>query len=497
MLDYLNVNYSKINANTEDSAKGKLKDSYLEKLALLLSKNDTKGLDEKYNKNKEELQFYLSKVMIKTNNDKDFFKELFKVMDSYLNSIVNEEVFNKLGLYIDIPIITKTILFLKYRKTSNYRDKIKMIKELTNDLTLENLLFYEKYISDEQSSFEEKLADSKKYNHLKVSKESEISKEYVLKEHFLLFKNTILLLKCVLFNYHKRELILVENGKPKYKIVPIKNIYALDKTFKVDTGINLDYLIFLLNLMEKKIGKLIYHIDENITAMLLNTCLLDTLNKDDYNKFLLDKCYYEKVDIKGSTTSIYSFSISSTIFLQRKVLVPKNGLIILVEDEKSTIESILLSEQEFANYNHLYFVTRYKDGVEIINSVILSKDFIYNANIHVKDIEFDNKCQSTIAYIGKVLDLPMQYDNSKLKYNVISPQYWKYRNKNYISSNDKVDNKGVVVKREFKIEIAPFLRKINGEPSKDSLKLANKLGVILKKGYTIVKPHTRTYNKVK
>ena len=85
----------------------------------------------------------------------------------------------------------------------------------------------------------------------------------------------------------------------------------------------------------------------------------------------------------------------------------------------------------------------------------------------------------------------------KYEYDVISPTYWKYRNNGYVASGDKLNDKGLVIKREFQIDIAPFLRKVNNEASSEAKKLAISLGVELEKGYTIVKPHTRTYNKIK
>lgn len=91
----------------------------------------------------------------------------------------------------------------------------------------------------------------------------------------------------------------------------------------------------------------------------------------------------------------------------------------------------------------------------------------------------------------------MSKEFNGIKYDVISPKYWKYRDRGYKSENDEMDHKGVVIKREFEVEIAPFIRKINGEASKEAKDLAKKLGVILEDGHTIVKPHTRHYNKQK
>ena len=48
-----------------------------------------------------------------------------------------------------------------------------------------------------------------------------------------------------------------------------------------------------------------------------------------------------------------------------------------------------------------------------------------------------------------------------------------------------------------KIIMKEYIRKIDGVASNEAKSLAKKLGVILEDGHTIVKPHTRHYNKQK
>lgn len=453
--------------------------------------------EEKYKRNKLEIMQVVDSCTTKTSNDKEFYKALFKIMDEYLEE-ADEVVFNKLGLFMDLPILTKVILFLKYRETSNYRDKIKMIKELSKGVTLDMLLLYEKYIIDELNFLADHSTNHNKTNILTAFKYSDSIDEDIFRAHLLLFKNTALILKCVLFNYHKRELMFVEDGKPKYKIVPIKNIYTFDYEFKIGADINPNELVSLLKLLEKDKNEIIYSVTPNVAGAILCAYFKENLIHDDYNKYLLDKTYHEKVSNRISRfLDSNSFMLSSNFIMKRKVLIPKNGVIILVENEESPIQSILLSEKEMLGYNNLYFITRYKDGTEVINSIILNTEFTYNATVYGNVIEFDNNYFNTLSYLLDFLGINPQTKDKLLKYNVISPRYWKYRHNGYVSNNDKVDSRGVVIKREFEIEIAPFLRRINGEPSTEAITLANKLGVILEKGYTIVKPHTRTYNKLK
>lgn len=55
----------------------------------------------------------------------------------------------------------------------------------------------------------------------------------------------------------------------------------------------------------------------------------------------------------------------------------------------------------------------------------------------------------------------------------------------------------MVIKREFEVGIAPYIRKINGNSSVEADNLAKKLGIDLEEGYTVVKEHKRVYNRVK
>lgn len=139
----------------------------------------------------------------------------------------------------------------------------------------------------------------------------------------------------------------------------------------------------------------------------------------------------------------------------------------------------------------------------MINVFILNSNYI-NEYQCFYDYKYYNQKNKTLEYIADFFEIEQLFDNentnenikdNNLEYDVISPSYWKYRNNNYISENDIVDNKGVVIKREFEVKIAPFIRKINSEASLEARNLAKKLCVKLEEGHTIVKPHVRTYKK--
>lgn len=459
--------------------------------------NNFLNLKDKYDKNKKELSKCIETFSFKASNDKEFFKELFKIMDKYLNKM-DENVFNTLGVYTDVPILSKTILFLKYKETKSYKDKIKMIKTIAGDITIAELLFHEKIILNQINFISQSAINYKENDEYTASIKTELDIG-LLRKHLLLFKNTLLMLKCVLFNFHKKEIMYFENTSPKYKIVPIKTIYEFELEFKLASKLELDDAIRFLKEYEKENNHSIFSINNKLATILTASILKEDTINDDYEKCLLDKFYNEQVtnNMNDIFKTSNSFMIFTDIFKRRKVLIPKNGIIILVENPESPIESILLSEKEILDINHLYFITRYKDKTEVINSIPLQKDISYNESIKIGVQETKADYFNTISYILDFLEIGKSDMNSILKYSVISPVYWKYRNKGYISSNDKVNNAGVIVKREFEIEIAPFLRKISGKPSNEALELADKLGIFLEKGYTIVKPHTRTYNSQK
>lgn len=178
-------------------------------------------------------------------------------------------------------------------------------------------------------------------------------------------------------------------------------------------------------------------------------------------------------------------SVTESYYTKRKVLMPSKGVVILVEDKESIIESIYLRELSLEDTHNLVITAKYKDGSEITNKVPLVLNSKRVVLIHKKE-EIDIE-----EYIDDFLGIKR---TNGLNYTVISPYYWRYRNKGYVSKGDKVI-RGVVVKREVEVDIAPFLRRANS-CSNSAIVYAKTIGLDLPKGYTIVKPHKRVYNKV-
>ena len=63
-----------------------------------------------------------------------------------------------------------------------------------------------------------------------------------------------------------------------------------------------------------------------------------------------------------------------------------------------------------------------------------------------------------------------------------------------VSNNERYNSNR---KEMQKLIMKEYIRKIDGVASNEAKSLAKKLGVILEDGHTIVKPHTRHYNKQK
>lgn len=458
-------------------------------------KDNVVGGDVDYLKDK--LAIILPKMSVKTKDKKEFFKSLFKLYDECLNNFSDDLILG-LSPYYNIPTLAKVVSFLRFKKGLNYKERMAMVKELC-DLPLDKIIYYEKMLT---SSMYEMPNQALKGDNMDISIDGmPMSKDIIdtVIDHIVIYKNTLVLLKCVLYDYYKYDIVEVKDGKLQKKLLPVpKDIYAFNKTLEV-SSVKLDtdrFLDVLLNL-RRDMPTLDFSIEA--ISIALYTYIENIIINDEYNKILLDKGYKDIVKNRlNSLDKIYKTPMHSRYMVTRSVLLPKSGVILLVHDHP-LVESILLKEVMFRGVNNLVFVVRYKDGTECVNSVVLDIDYSYVEWVCLSDAENEyilstnNEGYYSLSYILHFL----QGMQEELVYDIISPTYWKYRDNGYTSSKDKVDNMGIVVKREFDVEVAPFLRKINGECGKEAKELAKKLGIVLKDGYTIVKPHTRTYNKVR
>lgn len=169
----------------------------------------------------------------------------------------------------------------------------------------------------------------------------------------------------------------------------------------------------------------------------------------------------------------------------RKILTPRNGIVLAVNEKESKVESIYFKEQEYGCMRFITGAVRYRNGKE--SNLCLP---LHNPHFTVFT------CEEGIEVMMHILKF---YGTGELKYTheILSPYYWKYRETKYETDKEKKQRiLGMKVKREHFVEVGPTVRKINGKASKDASELANKLCINLEEGYTLVREHIRMYNKL-
>lgn len=437
--------------------------------------------DKRYHTVKMKIGKAILDLGVATKDKKSFLKTILKTYDSVMSNF-SDEMLLTIGSVISIPDVEKVALFLRFKKGLDYKQRVDMVKTLSN-ISLQELVYSEKMLSAYLIGVS--------MGSVERNDNNEDARRYL--DYILIYKNTITLLKCIVYSYYKYAIVGFEKGKIRKKILPTnKAMYTFNRELRVyNTKFDLDALLELYKKIEKNESS--YMITDDMIGTLLYTYLDDVLLNDDYVKMLLDESYDSTINNRlNSLIDVDKLPVSSGYFINRKILLPNSGVILLIKDSP-IIESILLKEKKLNARNNLVIITRYIDGKECSNSVVLDRDLMYEEWVTVRKDESGYGERTTIGYVLNFLCDIESIDG--LNYEVIAPTYWKYRGVGYSSSSDVVDSRGVVVKREFEIEVAPFLRKIKGECGLEACKLAKELGILLGKGYTIVKPHIRLYNK--
>lgn len=227
-----------------------------------------------------------------------------------------------------------------------------------------------------------------------------------------------------------------------------------------------------------------------VTVVFMSQFVAKYFYKSNYPKLIDTSLNVEKLfffyryfnrDMEEMTSAHF---LDSDLFKQRKVLLPTNGVILKSLNKSSDLESALLNEFSTSYGLYIVGIARYKTGFEIP----------FTIPVHIKG--------NYLAYVPFPDDVfGLIYDFYGIKscdkeYEVISPYYWKYRNENYETKEEKeLRLSGVKVKKEYEIKINSFVRKIKGHPSNEALSLARKLFIELEPNTTIVREHTRVYNK--
>lgn len=312
----------------------------------------------------------------------------------------------------------------------------------------------------------------------------------------IIFENDLLNYGISHFQNNNGELKLIKNTK-KDTFSIIKGCYNMNNDFIYGSIGLISSKDF--NIYKNKTIDIIdnyNHLDSISSRKLCSKDFLKlkTVIISNYYQLLLTKMIYLDEYFKNSTFVCESFLNSELCYLKnnllksRKFLPPKGGIILKINNS-SNIESIYLNESEFNEDRVLVGTVRYTDKTESIFSSVLPVNFF---NI------------ITLKYVDEVIDILLDFYgieeqniNKKFEYEVLSPYYWKYRDNNYETKNEKKDRIiGKKIKREHTVKISNFIRKINGNPSNEALYLAKKLCIELEPNTTIVKEHTRNYSKI-
>lgn len=184
---------------------------------------------------------------------------------------------------------------------------------------------------------------------------------------------------------------------------------------------------------------------------------------------------------RGSLFEGYMTDVDTCQFRERKAISSTKGNLLVVRDERSVLESVLVKDVVIGGFVCVAVSYRLRTGVE--DAFIIPLKYSTFLGIASEDT------------LDVVKDFYGLEGNTPPEYEVLSHNYWKYRTKKYISEGDKV-TKGKVEREHKIIEVGAFLRKADNH-SPEAEKLAKKYCIDLKKGYTLVRPHTREYGKVK
>ena len=441
----------------------------------------------------------LNSGIIKLDTDrKKAQKVIIKEYINFIRSFEDDKLFEGISRFVTNRELEKIILFARYNKNLNNSDFVKAIKK--TDLSLKDLILcgHDTAAYKVLCTFEDELSKPKSDIVNRNPRGSE--KSIWLLE---VVSATIDVIKAIKYNYNNAAVSYFDEDDKDRKIFKEKRLYSVKREvffFINENALTIDGFINYLSLKYPSKDRFtLEELKKNAVKYFVSIRNNSELIDDEFAKLILDKNY--KTYISNTVNNLSNISkslISINAFIYRKVLLPKSGVLLLVQDN-DIIESILLKEVFKYDCNHIVAITRFKNGKELANIFTLNKK--PGTKVHYLEHVEEGSSDSyyAIDYIMNfLLTAKSSVDKDKqLKYEVISPTYWKYRDRGYKSENDTTNSRGVVVKREFEIEIAPFLRKIKGTASSDAQVLAKKLGIVLENGHTIVKPHTRHYNTQK
>lgn len=418
---------------------------------------------------------------------KEALKELVKqIKNTEFDILINTNIYIQSQICADID---KLVLKIYSSDNINYNALEKDFKKLYKKYGVINLL--NMYVVSVGQ-----ILDSYLFNRV-VSEDKRV---YILEDMDKYYKSCSLLATIALFS------IIINNDLLNYKIdyiIDNKADYKIVKDLKresISLGKGLyDVPIFITTRDAKMFrnsleansirSEEVLEFFDIYSVLLFQAMAEMVFFKDEYKKYFkftyeydIEALYYKRI-----------FSIDHNVIRRRKVLPPKDGVILRITNDKD-VESIYLTEKDDLNSRAVAGVIRYTNGMEedfifLLSNVVSSSIFCTHAEKVFGAIMsfYEVECNSVNDMLNKY---------GRMEFEIISPYYWKYRKSNYETSKEREQRKqGKKVKREYTVNISSFIRRINGSPSKEAQQLAEKLCVRLEPNHTIVKEHKRTYNR--
>lgn len=438
--------------------------------------NNPNLINNKSNKNKKKYDPYreLTKSLVE------------KIKSTDINLLISINLYLKSDMLQEVE---KVALSIYQNQNINYKKIEKEVKNLHDRYGTSNLLYA--YIIGCSQVLDDYLFNRVVSEDRRVQKAENIEEIREICSVISLIAFASLTYAYDLLNYKIEGITISDNCLKLRRSVKRENISIISGLFGVPFFLGAESSIDAYNTMSQDLGhqRAIEEYFRVQSVVFFQNMLELSFFKDEFSK-------YFKIEYNLNYDELYDkrvFAIGVDVMRLRKVLPPNGGVILKFIDDEY-IESIYFNEKEDVDDRIVAGVVRYVDGSENDFSFLLSK--VIGCNIYCKH------CERVFMALLKFYEVSYpNFENILKKYGnpnfeVISPYYWKYRKQNYETNKERTQRlEGKKVKREYTVKISTFIRKIKGEASAESKALAEKLFIKLEPNHTVVREHTRTYNK--
>lgn len=438
--------------------------------------NNPNLINNKSNKNKKKYDPYreLTKSLVE------------KIKSTDINLLISINLYLKSDMLQEVE---KVALSIYQNQNINYKKIEKEIKNLHDRYGTSNLLYA--YIIGCSQVLDDHLFNMVVGEDRKVKKTENIEEIREICSIISLITFASLVYTYDLLNYRIEGITIADDCLRLRRSIKRENISIVGGLFGIPFFLGAESSIDAYNTMNydlehrRDIGEYF-----KVQSVVFFQNMLElSFFKDEFSK-------YFKIEYNLDHDELYDkkvFAMDIDVMKLRKVLPPNGGVILKFINDKD-IESIYLNEKEDVDDRIVAGVVRYTDGSENDFAFLLSK--VVSSNIFCKH------CEKVFIALLKFYEVSYSnFENILKKYGdpnfeVISPYYWKYRKQNYETNKERTQRlEGKKVKREYTVKISTFIRKIKGEASAESKALAEKLFIKLEPNHTVVREHTRTYNK--